>query len=180
MPLGLVVTGPELYSSCEMDTAPGQTAKPVNLSNTGGMPTMISPPTGTIKNSEAPPIIRTRSAPMHEPCQRFMKFSFALLNPLHRPRPQDERNGSIQGKGQTVIDSLAQLGASRFTQGHDIARRGSLSAQEGRPEVIKVLEMSQNINGTHLDLKKTGVLKQICQGLGIADRKTPSLIKITG
>src|SRR3990172_5085282 len=88
MPDGLVVTGPELYSSCEMDTAPGHTAQPVSLSNTGGMPTSIAPPTGTKNNIEAPPINKTSNAPIHAPCQRFITIS--------HPRPFNARDSPNQ------------------------------------------------------------------------------------
>jgi hypothetical protein len=66
-----------------MDTALGQTTQPVNVSNTGGIPTTIAPPTGTIKNSSPPPINKTRKAPIHEPCQRFITVSLTQQDDLH-------------------------------------------------------------------------------------------------
>jgi hypothetical protein len=62
-----------------METAPGQTTQPVNLSKRGGTPTIIAPPTGTMKNIELPQTSKTKSAPIHEPCQRFI---FRLLEAI--------------------------------------------------------------------------------------------------
>jgi hypothetical protein len=65
-----------------METAAGQTAQPVNLSNRGGTPTIIPPVIGTIKKKEPPQSNKTMNAQIQEPCQRFMNTPY-LQDGIH-------------------------------------------------------------------------------------------------